>query len=110
MVKTCQITAVFQLSASHSAGYILGKPVFERERCSCRENLIFFAFMSEQVGVLLPCLAVELRDNNIVCLSVEAVDVDINAIRVGARNIKRFDTALFAKPVLRDMRVKCVGS
>jgi hypothetical protein len=61
------------------------------------------AFVRQGSCVLFPVLPV--KGGN---LDRKRLGVDVNAIRIGARNVKRLDAANAAKKVLGDARVKSV--
>lgn len=65
--------------------------------------------MGKAGGVGLPVLAVEFYDAQAFGLLLQAAQVDIHPIGIGARNIKGLNTANAAKLVLRHTAVELVG-
>ena len=66
--------------------------------------------MGDLVSVLLPVAPVKFGDIDLQIRGVQAVDIDIYAIRIGTRRIERFDTANFAECMLGDTCIEGVGS
>lgn len=59
--------------------------------------------------VFLPIPPVELFGGQFFRLRLQAANVDIDAVGIGARDVERFHAAGFAKPVLRDASVEGVS-
>lgn len=63
-----------------------------------------------QVGcVLLPVVPIKRQDSQRLGCSVETADIDVDATRIGAGNIERFDTAHLAKQMLGNSGIECVS-
>ena len=65
--------------------------------------------MGQGVGVLLPVLAVKVDYGYRFRWIVQAAQIDVDTIRIGARDIERFDTTYSTEGVLGSAGIKGVG-
>ncbi len=71
--------------------------------------LWFLAFVGQGVGVLFPVLPVEVDYGYGFWLFIQAAQVDVHAIRVGAGDVKRLDATNTAKGMFGHATVKGVS-
>ena len=65
--------------------------------------------MRQRMGVLFPVLAVEGDDLHGLWLIIQAVYIDVHAIRIRSRHVKGFDPAGFTEIVFGYAAVKGIG-
>ncbi len=72
-------------------------------------GLIGFAFVCKPAGIFFPAIsAIKLRNSDRAPLGIETIYVDVDAVRIGSWDIKRFYSAGVAKGMLCHTCVKRV--
>ena len=65
--------------------------------------------MCKVVGIFLPVLTIKIFDIHAVGSGIQAIDINIDTVGVGAGRVERFDSAMFAEGVFCSACIESIG-